>query len=55
VEENIKVRVTQNYNDIVTKQFYTGGTIRYLNYQRARELLKLGVIAVMEIRKCKYE
>ena len=55
MEENIKVRVLHNYNDIVTKEFYTAGTIRYLNYQRTRELLKLGLIAYMEIRKCKYE
>lgn len=55
MEENIKVRVTQNYNDIKLNKFFTSGTIRYLNCQRTRELLKLGVIAIMEIRKCKYE
>lgn len=55
MEENIKVRVTENYNDLVTKEFYTAGTIRYLNYQRARELMKRELIAIMEIRKCKHE
>ncbi len=55
MEENIKVRVTQYYRDIKLDKCFTSGTIRYLSYQRARELLKLGVIAIMEIRKCKYE
>ena len=58
MEENIKVRVTHNYNDLVTKEFYTAGTIRFLNQQRARELEKRkdpDLIIVMEVRKCKYE
>ena len=55
MEENIKVRVTQGYNDVKLQKFITASTIRFLDYQRTRELLKLGVIAIMEIRKCKYE
>lgn len=55
MEENIKVRVTNYYHDQKLNKFFTSGTIRYLNHQRTRELLKLGVIAIMEIRKCKYE
>jgi hypothetical protein len=55
VEANFKVRVLVNYNDIITKEFYTAGTIRYLDYQRAWELVKKEIVKVMEIRKCKYE
>ena len=55
MEKNIKVRVLLNYNDIVTQKFYTAGTIRYLDYQRAWELEKKELVKVMEMRKCKYE
>ena len=55
METNVKVRVLVNYNDIVTKEFYTAGTIRYLDYQRAWELVKKELVKVMEVRKCKYE
>ena len=53
--ENIKVRVTQGYNDVKLQKYITAVTIRFIDYQRTRELDKLGVIKVMEIRKCKYE
>lgn len=55
METNFKVRVLVNYSDIVTKEFYTAGTIRYLDIQRAKELEKKGLVKIMEIRKCKYE
>jgi hypothetical protein len=53
MEKNIKVRVTQYYRDIVEDTYFTAGTVRYLDYQRARELLSKGLIVIMEIRKCK--
>ena len=56
MERNIKVRVAIAYHDITENQkYYSSGTIRYLDYQRARELYKKGIIAIMEVRKCKYE
>ena len=56
MEKNIKVRVAIPYQDITENQkYYSSGTIRYLDYQRARELYKKNIIAIMEIRKCKYE
>lgn len=56
MEKNIKVRVLIPYKDITENQkYYSSGTIRYLDYQRARELYKKKIIAIMEIRKCKYE
>jgi hypothetical protein len=56
MEKNIKVRVIIAYNDIKeNNQYYSSGTIRFLDCQRARELYQKGIIAIMEIRKCKYE
>lgn len=55
MEKNIKVRVIVGYNDLIEKQYFPSCTIRYIDYQRARELEKKGIIAIMEIRKCKYE
>ncbi len=56
MERNIKVRVAIAYNDITENQkYYSSGTIRYLDYQRTRELVQKGIVKVMEIRKCKYE
>ena len=56
MEKNIKVRVVIPYQDVTENQkYYSSGTIRYLDYQRARELLQKGIIAIMEIRKCKYD
>ena len=53
--KNVRVRVLVGYNDIVTKEFYTAGTTRFLDYQRAWELIKKGLVTAMEVRKCKYE
>ena len=56
MERNIKVRVAIAYNDITENQkYYSSGTIRYLDYQRTRELVQKEIVKVMEIRKCKYE
>ena len=55
MEENIEVRVTQGYNDVKLQKYIPSGTIRNINYQRARELMKLGVIAIRKVRKCKHE
>ena len=56
MEKNIKVRVITAYKDITENQkYYSSGTIRYLDYQRARELYRKKIIAIMEIRKCNYE
>lgn len=51
--ENIEVRVTQGYNDVKLNKYITAGTIRYLDYQRTRELKNLGVIAVRKVVKRK--
>lgn len=56
MEKNIKVRVVIPYKDIKENdKYYSSCTIRYLDYQRARELHQKEIIAIMEIRKCKYE
>ena len=55
MEKNVKVRVIVPYQDIVEQKYYPTQTIRWLDYQRARELKQKGIIAIMEIRKCKYE
>ena len=56
MEKNIKVRVVIPYNDIKeNNKYYPSNEVRYLDVQRARELYQKGIIAIMEIRKCKYE
>ena len=56
MEKNVKVRTIVAYNDVKENQkYYPSSTIRYLDVQRARELKQKEIIAVMEIRKCKYE
>jgi len=55
MEKNIKVRTSLAYNDLILNKYIPSGTILFFDYQRARELYKKKIIAIMEIRKCNYE